>query len=153
MASSRRGIDIPTGDPVREYTPEEEQHLTANLHALLAQVHAGALSSRPLDPGLLADLHAAIFNGVRSHAGRIRTPHFGAERLVFGPHRSADRRDVPRKLDETFRRFDRSLRSLEANPEDSKYELSALQSALWLQQRSSASILSNTAMGGPAARS
>ena len=124
-------IEIPDDDPAREYTPEEQRLLTEQLFQLTRAVHAGELCERRLDLTLLRDLHAALFRGVRDdHAGRIRAPGFGAERLHFGPHRSVHRDDVERELQAIFRRVEQELRALkDAEPET--YELQAIRLAVW----------------------
>lgn len=131
MAASR-GVIVPPGDPVRTYTPEEEEALTRNLHALLERVHEGAFSTQPLGPSLLASLHREIFAGVRDHAGRLRSVDFGSEYLTFGPHRSAARREVTPALAHVFEHANRSVASLEAQPDHPEYEQGAIQVAAWL---------------------
>ena len=91
-------VEIPEDDPTRVYTEAEQQRLTRNLVALTSLVHDGVFSARRFDVGLLQELHATLFDGVRSHSGRHRERGFGSERLTFGPYHSADRRDVPKKL-------------------------------------------------------
>jgi len=127
-------IEIPDDDPVREYTPEEERLLTEQLFELTKAVYAGELRQRRLDVALLRDLHAALFRGVRGHAGRIRAPGFGSERLQFGPHRSVHRDEVERELLAVFDRTDHALRALkDTDPED--YELHAIGLAVWAHAR------------------
>lgn len=67
-------VEIPEDDPSRVYSDGEQQRLTKNLVALTALVHGGAFSSRRFDLRLLQDLHATLFDAVRSHAGRFRQP-------------------------------------------------------------------------------
>ena len=116
MGPARTGIEIPEGDPVREYTPEEEQRLTKNLEQLLSRVHQGEFNDRPLVRMLLQDIHAALFNGVRDHAGKCRSSSFGSDRLVFGPNRSSDRRTVPNELDAVLVRAERVAVELSRAP-------------------------------------
>jgi fido (protein-threonine AMPylation protein) len=117
-------------DPVRDYTPEEQRALTEQLVRITAAVHRGDLRARRLDLALLQDLHRALFGGVRGHAGKPRAPGFGAERLVFGPHRSSHRDDVQRELASVFARVDRDLRALADGPEDER-DLGAIRLAVW----------------------
>lgn len=106
--------------------------MTENLHELLAAVHGGAFLRVPVGMKLLEALHFNVFRGVRSHAGRCRGPDFGSEHLVFGPHRSAGRADVPRGLATVFEAFDQTLRRLESDPDAADYERGALRAALQL---------------------
>lgn len=87
-------IEIPEDDPLRTYTPAEEQRLTSNLAEAAKAVHGGAYSGHRLTVQLLQELHASLFGGVRSHAGKYRDRGVGAEHLEFGPNRSAHRNDV-----------------------------------------------------------
>ncbi len=103
MAPPRKELEIPEGDPVREYSDEEKLQLTRQLDALLLRVHAGEFSSRPVITELICELHREIFVGVRGHAGRPRAPGSGAEYLTFGPHRSAPHREVASKLKDALR--------------------------------------------------
>ncbi len=109
MVGTQRGLSIPEGDPVREYSPEEEQALTLNLRALLGDIYKGCYVSRVLDSSLLFAFHERLFDGVRGHAGKCRRKGFGQERLTFGPHRSTKRDDVPVELDKLFHRTRRVL--------------------------------------------
>jgi len=119
-------------DPVREYTEAEDRRLYENLVRINDEIHRGALSGRPLTLALLRDLHAALFGGVRSHAGRCRGPGFGQERLSFGPNRSVHRNDVGAELDRVFEKAAVSLRSFEANPDHPQYEELAFRLAVWV---------------------
>lgn len=106
--------------------------MTENLHALLTGVHGGAFSRMQVGVGLLEALHFNLFRGVRSHCGRCRSHDFGSEHLIFGPHRSAHRGDVPRELTNIFDGFRQTLRHLEGDPDAPNYESTALRSALQL---------------------
>jgi len=66
----------------------------------------------------------------REHAGRHRMRGFGSEHLVFGPHRSAHRNDVARRLDAILERATSEIRALEGNPQSTGYEAAALQTAV-----------------------
>lgn len=125
-------ITVPSGDPDRTYSLDEEQRLTENLHVLLTAVHVGEFARVPVGVKLLQALHRNIFHGVRSHAGRCRGPDFGSEHLVFGPHRSVGRADVPRDVTAIFEAFDRTLIRLESDPNASDYESGVLRAALRL---------------------
>jgi fido (protein-threonine AMPylation protein) len=65
------------------YTAEENEQLTLHLEALTTKVHAGVFSDRPITGDLLRELHGALFDGVRDHAGRTRSATFGHEYLTF----------------------------------------------------------------------
>ncbi len=134
MASS----DLTSGaDSVRSYTPEENRQLTENLLVLVREVHARRLVELPPSIDLLRWLHAQLFEGVRSHAGRIRGPGFGQEYLAFGPNRSSHRDNVQRELEEVFRSVLRELAELRANPTRADYE----RAGIWLGVRVHAEII------------
>ena len=105
-------------DPVRAFTPEEDERLALNLRRVTDAVFHGALNDRQPDTALLQDLHRAIFDGVRDHAGRIRRSDFGQEHLAFGPNRSEHRSRVPLLLGELFANVRRSIASFDDNPND-----------------------------------
>jgi fido (protein-threonine AMPylation protein) len=105
-------IETDDNDPVREYTEEEQHRLTVQLHGVTMSVASGAFLARSLDLTLIQDLHQALFDGVRDHAGRIRRRGFGSERLVFGPWRSAHRDEVEAQLAVVVERVRRDLRPL-----------------------------------------
>jgi Fic family protein len=119
-------------DPVRTYTPEEDERLARNLRELTQRLYEGEFRNRRVDVALLQDLHRALFAGVRDHAGRIRRSDFGQEFLSFGPNRSEHRSRVVERLAETFDRLLRSIASFDASPDDPTYERSAFQTALWV---------------------
>ncbi len=131
MADPSQGLSIPDDDPERAYSPAEQERLTANLAALLTKVQAGELSDHPVDRALISRLHAALFDGVRSHAGHVRSPGFGSERLTFGPHRSSDRATVISELDRLFAGAVPRLRALESDSDNPEFERSALLLAVW----------------------
>lgn len=93
-----KSVEIGTGDPAREYTEPEKQRLSENLRRLTKRLHSNAFSARRISLELLRELHAELFCEVRGHAGKTRGPGFGSEYLTFGPHRSAARDQVPRRL-------------------------------------------------------
>ena len=77
----------------------------------------------------MKELHRALFDGVRGHAGRMRESGFGSERLVFGPNRSSHRDAVRRELEALSARVERELRALgDGSAED--YELRAIRLAV-----------------------
>lgn len=120
-------------DLVPQYTADEERALTANLERLLGDICLRGQVDAPLGIPLLRQLHAAIFAGVRDHAGRIRTASFGTEYLTFGPNRSVRRDDVERQLECAFRvatSCGRRLGDLEM-PTDRRIE-EAITLAAWL---------------------
>lgn len=130
--ASRQRVVIPAGDPEREYSTEEVERLSANLHRLFDGVHSGVFSEFSVDIRLLESLHRNIFAGVRGHAGRIRGSGTGSEYLTFGPHRSIHRSEVPDALDALFIEFSRVLASLEANRQALDYEDVAITAAVKL---------------------
>lgn len=109
MDDAPRGLSIPEGDPVREFTAEEEQALTLNLKGLLRDIYKGTYAEWPLTPRLLFEFHSRLFDGVRSHAGKCRNRYFGQEWLVFGPHHSMKRSEVPSELERLFGRARQEL--------------------------------------------
>ncbi len=119
-------------DPIRRYTKDEEILLTANLMALSYKVRNRECSNTTLSTALICALHAGLFNGVRSHAGKVRRKDFGSEFLVFGPNRSPNKNDVPNELDAVFLEARKSEGSILANPNDPNYERSALYLAVWV---------------------
>lgn len=121
----------PSPDPLRSYSLEEQRQLTTNLLALVTAIARGEFGSEMPSAALLCRLHAAIFTGVRDHAGRTRRRGEGSERLVFGPFRSAHRDMVEGELAATFDRTATSLRSLDDHREDPEYERSAIHTAVW----------------------
>ena len=109
------------------YTVEEQRTLTEHLLEITRQVHSGNLRSRSLDLSLLRDFHAALFDGIRGHAGRIRTRGYGQEHMGFGPNKSVHRDQVERELATVFQDVDGDLRALE---ESAGYELDAMRLAV-----------------------
>jgi fido (protein-threonine AMPylation protein) len=73
-----------------------------------------------------------LFEGVRDHAGRVRSSDFGSETLAFGPNRSAHRNDVETRLRSIFNDLHRAVTSFDANPNAPDYELSAIHMAVWV---------------------
>lgn len=118
-------------DAVRVYTPEENQRLTENLLEVTARVHRGDMGERPPSVELLREIHRCIFTGVRGHAGKHRARDFGAEHLVFGPHRSSHRSRVEAELGALFERVRYKLRELRDNIEALNYDEEAVSFALW----------------------
>ena len=116
MASSDKGIEIPEGNPVREYSPEEARQLTENLRELLRGIRAGQFADRRIDSALVQDFHAAVFGGIRGFAGRLRSRSFGSEYLTFGPHRSMHRNAVPDALEKVARHAARRLEEALSGP-------------------------------------
>ncbi len=124
-------VELPDGDPVRKYSPEEERGLTERLLELTRRVHAGEETFEAPTIGLLLDLHRRLFTGIRGHAGKARGPGFGSERLAFGPNRSAHRDAVPGELEQVFESVRRSLRSFDANRGAERFEADAVHLAVW----------------------
>lgn len=119
-------------DRSREYTEQEERRLAENLEAIATYVAAAKYSDRSLAVVLIQEIHATLFHGVRSHAGRPRGPDFGTEVLTFGPNTSLHRNEVPAAVDEAFSKAVPFIRELEENPDDAEYERKALEIAIWL---------------------
>ncbi len=113
-----------------QYTDDEKRTLSENLRQVTEAVHGGALSSRPIRSELLVDLHRALFQGVRSHAGRPRGEGFGSEVLRFGPWYSTHRREVDRELTMLFRWLAAAVAELESHRDVEGYVESALRVAL-----------------------
>ncbi|MEZ4335168.1 MAG: Fic family protein [Sandaracinaceae bacterium] len=122
----------PQPAPVRTFTADEERRLSENLFGIARDIRRGAYDQVPVRVDLLRALHGRLFDGVRSHAGRLRGPGFGQEILVFGPNQSAHRNDVAARLDDVLERASRSVRSCEDHPDDPRYEEAAFQVAVWL---------------------
>lgn len=121
-----------TDDAERTYTDDEERTLALQLLTVTRRVYSGGCSNDRLARGLLCDLHAALFQGVRSHAGRIRETGRGTEYLVFGPNRSVRRNDCPKLLDAALDRAQRRLGVIVREPLAHGYELEALRIAIEL---------------------
>lgn len=122
-------MGAPELDPP-QYTDDEIRQLTDNLRQLVETIHRGDLRERPLRPELLLDLHRALFDGVRSHAGRPRGPGFGSEVLRFGVRYSLPRDRVAKALEQCFLRLRVDQAELEDNPTQEGYEHRALRLAL-----------------------
>ncbi len=137
-------------DPIRRYTPEEDERLAVQLRAITAQVYRAELSGRRAELALLQDLHLALFSGVRGHAGRIRQSGFGQEHLSFGPNRSAHRDHVRAMLEDIFERIRTSIASFDANPDDPAYERLGFRLAVWAHAEVIRITRSRTAMAGAA---
>jgi fido (protein-threonine AMPylation protein) len=130
-STARRISVLPGRDRVREYTDEEEAQLVRNLSLVTYSLRSGELSSRPAAPALLSDIHRGIFQGVRDHAGRMRSANWGAEHLSFGPHRSLHRQEVSAAVTEIFNDISKSLRTFRENQEHPHYEQKAIHLAVW----------------------
>lgn len=123
-------MNVPEVD-APEYTDDEKRRLSENLQGVVELVHGGGLSGRSLQASLLFDLHRALFQDVRGHAGRPRGRGFGSEVLRFGPRYSSPRDRVADDLDRMFRRLRVAVSDAEAQRDDEEYEISALRVALW----------------------
>ena len=113
------------------YSAEEDEQLARNLAALLTEIHQGLHRRHPLTLAYLCEIHAKLFEGVRTHGGRYRTHGRGSETLVFGPNRSVHREQVERELEAVLRQAQDSILSVEANPDDPDRDRSALHIAVW----------------------
>lgn len=116
----------------RDYTDEEKRLLTRNLADLALEIHRGDWLSEPVSVAGLCALHRRVFGGVRDHAGRHRTEGWGAERLTFGPNRSAHRDQVAAELERAFDQARRSMASIRHNPDSPEYEAASVHVAVWL---------------------
>jgi len=125
-------VEFPQNDPIREYSPEEEQKLTENLLSVVREVHQGKWAAIPLTPDLLSELHRRVFKDVRKHAGRIRQASQGSERLSFGPHRSVHRNKVLPELLAAFKRTEREIRRIKETPNLPSYEAESIRIAAWI---------------------
>jgi len=124
------------GDDPYVYTDEEQRQLTVNLVRIATDIHEGRYSSSsPLDVGLLLRLHQELFDGIRDHAGRVRAPGFGPERLTFGPNRSAHRDDVDTELGSALAGAQKLITSCEQDPSATSYTKAAFYVAVWLHAR------------------
>jgi fido (protein-threonine AMPylation protein) len=115
----------------RTYSVEEDRALALNLRALAARIRSGELSTSRFSVDLICEIHRAIFEGIRGHAGRTRSRSFGQEHLSFGPNRSLHRSDVADALEKLAGDVRRSLASLDDHPTDPAFEPSALHLAVW----------------------
>ncbi len=122
-------------DLARTYTEAEERKLAANLYSLIRGVYQGRFTDRPFSINLLCEINAELFDGVRDHAGRIRSRDFGSETLTFGPNRSTHRDSVPHELDEVFRSATPLLSKLEKNRSAEDYDSKTIQLAVWIHAR------------------
>lgn len=118
-------------DPIYDFSSEEKEKVTENLLRITRDIHAGAYSSSDLTIHLLRDIHVGIFEGIRDHAGRIRSATWGSERLVFGPNRSIDRTKVEERLHRAFRRVREDVSTIERDPEAPLYAQRAFTLAVW----------------------
>ena len=123
------------GDDPYVYSDEEQHQLTVNLVRIATDIHEGRYSNSPIDPELLLRLHRELFEGIRDHAGRVRAPGFGPERLTFGPNRSAHRNDVDKELRGAFERAERPIATCEQDPDAPGYAKGAFYVAVWLHAR------------------
>lgn len=126
------GIEIPESDPVRTYTPDADRRLATNLEGIAARVHSNEFGDRPIDLSLLRELHRALFDEVRDHAGTHRHRGWGPEYLEFGPNRSSKNTDVESELIRALAQARTSVDSLRANADSSEYESSSLHVAIWI---------------------
>ena len=126
------GLEIPESDPVRTYTPDEDRRLATNLESIAARVHSNELGDRPINLSLLRELHRALFEGVRDHAGTHRHRGWGDEYLGFGPNRSSKNTDVEAELIRVLTQAQTSIDSLRANADSPDYESSGLHVAIWI---------------------
>jgi len=105
--------------------------LAHNLHWLLYEIANGVYDGAHATLDLLREFHARLFDGVRNHAGRIRSRDHGSEYLTFGPNRSLHRDKVPDALEALFTEVRRQLARLLDSALDPEYERTAIYVAVW----------------------
>ncbi len=115
---------------VPEYSGVEEERLTENLVRLVQWCHEGRFSERPLNVDLLCELHRGLFEGVRDHAGHMRSASFGSEILTFGPNRSVHRSAVPQQLADLLRRLESRVAGIQRQSDATNYEEAAIRAAV-----------------------
>lgn len=86
-------------DPLRQFTPHEEEVLTRNLLSLTQELNQLNYSQTDYSVALIRGWHERLFIGVRDHAGKIRTADYGEVKLDFGPNKSITREEVPEAFD------------------------------------------------------
>jgi fido (protein-threonine AMPylation protein) len=120
-------------DDPPEYSEEEASAIAGNHLALARAVHEGEWKGRVVDSNLLCQMHAFLFEGVRSHAGRCRDRGRGSEYITFGAprRRSVHRNDVRQQLEALCTRLRRELDTLRADVEAEGYEQGAVSLAVW----------------------
>ena len=97
-------IEIPQDDPERqEFTEEHKVELSNRLKILVPHVCKVARQGYAFDLNLLCAWHRYLFFEIRDHAGKIRSNDYGTPVLVFGPHASVHRDNVPARLETYFR--------------------------------------------------
>lgn len=116
----------------RVYSEQEERTLAEQLQTIAARLHGGEFRERGLDVVFLCEIHAALFRGVRGHAGQYRRDGYGQEYLTFGPNRSVNRAEVPAQLATIFEQATRNIRALDPSQEREEHEISAITTAVWL---------------------
>ncbi len=91
-------IEPSDDDEVRQFDENEKSILTSRLLELHNQVKTIDSKVTAYSIELFCGWHRYLFEGIRDHAGRVRGPDYGEERLVFGGHRSAHKDEVAGKL-------------------------------------------------------
>jgi Fic family protein len=109
--------------------------LAENLLFLLKDIHQGKTAHLPVTVDVLLGFHQRLFDGIREHAGRVRSAHYGSEWLSFGPHRSHHRDDVPGNLSGVFDQATPLLRRLRSEPDLDDFEDAAIKVAVWLHAK------------------
>lgn len=129
MASDSHQASRLSPDPP-DYTEDEQRCLVEQQLAIVRQIHEGAIRTREPTRMLVCDLHRALFQGVRSHAGRYRSRDFGSAYLTYGPWRSVENRRVESTMVEWEREAIRLVKQVEDLVEDDSYEREAIRAAL-----------------------
>lgn len=121
-------------DPIRKYTPTEEELLTQNLFNITKRVRIVDCKNNSYSIKLICDWHEHFFYGVREHAGRYRTADYGEERLIFGDQRSADRSEVEARLrihEKKTRGLIDQLKAIETKIDPPQFLNEVIKGALW----------------------
>ncbi|MEQ9498740.1 MAG: Fic family protein [Deltaproteobacteria bacterium] len=118
-----------------EYDEAEERRIVEQHAALTEAIHRKELRDRPLDESLVCEFHRRLFAGVRSHAGRARSPEFGSPALTYGPWRSTPKEDVPRELDACLSEGRNLIRQVHDVVDSEDYVTSAIRVALHVHAR------------------
>jgi fido (protein-threonine AMPylation protein) len=121
------------GDPARSYTPEQERTLSVRLKTLLEAIYHGKLSAVSFTVALLQNWHHMLFEGIKDHAGRLRSRNFGDD-PVFGLNRGLPRAKVPQAMEAYAVGVRRRLRALaDIDRGELRYFEAALHVCLWSQ--------------------
>lgn len=136
MSAHEERIEFPSDDPVRTYTPEQEDRLSQQLDAEQLRIALGEYVDNPLTIDFVDLLHRSVFGGVKEFAGRHRRDGFGSQRLrVFGSHYSAPRQEVEQRAEDVLARTRKGLESVLANEDDAGFAEAAFHWATWIHAK------------------